>query len=259
MAHLQLPPPVNMQRVTGRDEGAAWIEEPQRRAPWGYGRAFDPRQLPPTLRLLADRLQTCGDFHLGSLRDVTINLRSHAFYRLDPHVDPLSDGGNVFVLGFLSPTVLTLSPIGHHAGRMDQRKVARHSWAPGEDFDCLLEPRTLLHLSGDARNKLNHGIRLGVDAAELKALGVELPLRMPHAVQEEGSATGSNGSSGSSTRSSGSVGGGTVSHSSGSSRGVLYDWWGSAHSPVARAPERLSVVFAFAAPGEVFSNEAPDT
>ena len=65
MGHLASPPPVNMQRVTGRDEGEAWIEESQRRAPWSYGAAFDPTQLPPTLRLLADRVASCGDFDLG--------------------------------------------------------------------------------------------------------------------------------------------------------------------------------------------------
>jgi len=67
MAHLQRPPSVNMQRVTGRDEGAEWIEEKQRRAPWGYGNEFDADQLPPTLRSLADRLKTCGDFDLGKI------------------------------------------------------------------------------------------------------------------------------------------------------------------------------------------------
>jgi len=66
MAHLERPPMVNMQRVTGRDEGAEWIEETQRRAPWGYGSEFDANQLPPTLRLLADRLKTCGEFDLGT-------------------------------------------------------------------------------------------------------------------------------------------------------------------------------------------------
>ena len=138
------PPPVNMQRVTGRDEGEAWIEESQRRAPWSYGAAFDPTQLPPTLRLLADRVASgtltsvrrgrggggrskpkrggagavagrapaafatrrlhqpvvllTGDVVARSsalLRDVTINLRGHGFFRLDPHLDPANDGANV--------------------------------------------------------------------------------------------------------------------------------------------------------------------
>ena len=110
-----------MKRVTGRDEAAAWIEEAQRRAPWNYGASFDLNAIPPTLRILADRIASCGDFDLGkrepihsdnstpfhfslfpphsplpgALRDVTINLRDHYFFRLDPHKDPVNDGANV--------------------------------------------------------------------------------------------------------------------------------------------------------------------
>lgn len=163
----------------------------------------------------------------------------------------------MFILGFLSPTVLTLSPIGQLAGLMDQRKVARHSWAPGEDIDCLLEARSVLHLSGDARFKLHHGIRLGVDAAELATMGVEPPaVDAQDDKCSESSSVGSGGeksidSDGSSSHSNE----GAAQPQRPNSR-VLYDWWGSAHAPVARAPVRLSVVFAFAEPNELFVEEA---
>ena len=56
MEHLELADPaalVNMRRLTGRDEEAAWIEERQRRAPWGYGEGFEAGALPEPLRARA--------------------------------------------------------------------------------------------------------------------------------------------------------------------------------------------------------------
>ena len=194
-----------------------------------------------------------GFLHSGPLRDVTINLRNDSFFRLDPHLDPSSDGGNVFILGFLSPTVLTLSPIGQMAGLMDQRKVARHSWAPGEDIDCLLEARSVLHLSGDARGKLHHGIRLGVDAAELNTMGIEPPAADAHAgCPSLSSMVDCGGEGGIDSDDSNRKFNEGAAHPQRSNSSALYDWWGSAHLPVARAPERLSVVFAFAEPNELF-------
>jgi hypothetical protein len=183
-------------------------------------------------------------------------LRNEYFFRLDPHLDPSSDGGNVFILGFLSPTVLTLSPIGQVAGLMDQRKVARHSWAPGEDIDCLLEARAVLHLSGDARAKLHHGIRLGMDASELTTMGIEPPAAGAPAgnLSESSSGVGS-GDIGSISDNGDNNSNAGAAQSQQTKSSVLYDWWGSAHLPVARAPERLSVVFAFAEPGELFTEE----
>jgi len=58
---------------------------------------------------------------------------------------------------------------------MNQRAVSTKSWAAKEDIDVLMEPRTLCHLHGDARQLLNHGIRMGVDAAQLKKQGVNVP------------------------------------------------------------------------------------
>lgn len=56
--------------------------------------------------------------------------------RLDPHVDPLKDGGNIFILGLLSPTVLSLSPSipSMHPQQflhMPQKRVSEQSWQPG--------------------------------------------------------------------------------------------------------------------------------
>ena len=151
--HLTRPPTVNMQRVTGRDEEQPWIPERQKRAPWGYGASFDLTQVPPAMANLAHRIAETPNLsphRLGPLRDITINFRQDYYFRLDPHLDPLDDGGNVFVLGLLSPTVVTLSPLGAPmATMMDQRRAATQSWAPGEDLDCLVEAGSLLHLYGE--------------------------------------------------------------------------------------------------------------
>jgi hypothetical protein len=95
---------VNNTRVTGRlekpyEDGAA---EPP---PWGYGDAFDMAEVPPSIRQLADRIATCGDYELGPLRDVTINGRRNSFFQLDPHIDPADDGPDVFILSMGSSVV----------------------------------------------------------------------------------------------------------------------------------------------------------
>lgn len=135
---LKQPPPpthtpqlkslVNMMRVTGRFES-----EQQKLAPWGYGDDFDVAQVPPGLRAVLEKIQGSEAFCLGKPRDITINHRTDFFYRLDPHVDPLKDGGNVFILGLLSGTVLTLTPASKTMAaaqftHMDQRRVSEQSW-----------------------------------------------------------------------------------------------------------------------------------
>lgn len=218
MQHLVQPNKVNMLRVTGRPERQDWMPEQQRVPEWGYGDDFTKDKLPAPLRVLVERLENSTDFDLGPLRDVTLNYRQDYFLRLDPHVDPLLDGKNIFIVGFLSPQVLTLTSVGHpHSVMMDQRQVSAYSWAPGRDLDVLMRPRTLVHLHGKARDELNHGVRLGVDAKLLGQLGVKPP---------EAPA------------------------------GCLYDWWGSNRHPVPRGEERLSVVFAFADKGEKFDKAA---
>jgi hypothetical protein len=230
MAHLARPPPPNMLRLTGRDEGAAWIAAAQRRAPWGYGGALDATALPPTLAAIADRIASCEAFALGPLRDVTINQRRHGFFRLDPHLDPSADGANVFILGFESPTVLTVSPANPRgAALMDQRKAALRSWAPGEDVDVLSEPRTLIHLHGPARARLGHGTRLGVSRSQLEQCGVELSSEGEGGEDEEDDDDDDDRNG-----------------------GVLFDWWGSVHHPIRRNPTRTSLVFAFADVDEEF-------
>lgn len=99
-------------------------------------------------------------------------------------------------------------------------QVGRRSWAPGEDIDCLLRERTLLHITGDARARLAHGIRSGVDRGELAQSGVYM---------EETAGAGELGDA------------------------ALYDWWGSIHEPIERRPGRLSLVYAFADVEEDFA------
>jgi len=176
---------------------------------------------------MLERIQNSPHFCLGKPRDITINHREKYFYRLDPHVDPVKDGGNVFILGLLSDTVLTLSPTSRtmHPDQhktMDPRKVAEVSWLPGKDIDVDLPARALLHLSGDARYTWCHGIRLGVTHPQIEDfyLGAELP-EEARVVEGEGGKEG----------------------------GVpLWDWWGSVKNLRRRGPERLSVIFAFADP-----------
>ena len=97
---------VNNVRVTGR------LERPdlsQRLPPWGYGEVFSEAALPGPLRALASRVGELAP--RGSiLRDVTMNGRQNSFFQLDPHVDPLSDGPDVFILSLLSTVVLTFTP-----------------------------------------------------------------------------------------------------------------------------------------------------
>ena len=238
MAHLARPPPVNMLRLTGRDEAAAWIETAQRRAPWGYGAGFSPAALPAALRLVADRIAAAEEhFALGALRDVTINQRRHGFFRLDPHLDPAADGANVFIIGLESPTVLTVSPVhGRGAAVMDARRVALRSWAPGEDVDVLCRERSLVHLHGPARAALGHGTRLGVSSAQLRQCGVAEAVISGEGAggEEEEEEEGGDGDS--------------------EGCDALWDWWGSVHHAVRRNPVRTSLVFAFADEDEVIDD-----
>ena len=97
---------VNNVRVTGR------VERPelQTLAPWGYGDDFDSSALPPTLRSLAERVATCGHYAVGPMRDLTINVREQSYFQLDPHLDPATDGPDVFILSLGSTAVLTFTP-----------------------------------------------------------------------------------------------------------------------------------------------------
>merc|ERR1719229_814972 len=99
--------PGPMRRITGRTED----ETRQRPPPWGYGAEFRPEALPPNIASVVERIQSLEGFPLGPLRDVTINSRTSSVCRLDPHIDPLKDGPNCFILTLLSGAVLTFSPL----------------------------------------------------------------------------------------------------------------------------------------------------
>jgi hypothetical protein len=159
MLHLPVNnrPTVNMQRVTGRFEKA---EQPI--APWGYGDELDETKIPPALRRLLDHVRSHAAFDLGSPRDITLNKRTESFFRLDPHVDPVSDGPNVCIIGLGSPVVLSLSPTRLQlSARRDQMLVAAHSWT-NKDVDIKLERGCMVLLCGHARYTWNHGTRLGI-------------------------------------------------------------------------------------------------
>ena len=89
--------------------------------------------------------------------------------QLDPHTDPASDGPDVFILSLLSSAVLTFTPpddvVPPHARRRDGHEVGLRSWTD-RDIDVLVQPRTLLHFSGAARDTWRHAIRAGVHIGE---------------------------------------------------------------------------------------------
>ena len=87
---------VDSYRVTGRPEASH-----QKLAPWGYGDDFKLDMVPTSLRRISERIREHSEYNLlaSPLRDITINYRSNAMFKLDPHIDPAKDGGNVFVLG----------------------------------------------------------------------------------------------------------------------------------------------------------------
>ncbi|GIL51220.1 hypothetical protein Vafri_7286 [Volvox africanus] len=239
MSYLSRPPPVNMLRVTGRPEHS------QQRRPWGYGDTFDESALPPVLKATADRIRAISGIRLGRLRDVTINWRHSSFMRLDPHLDPAGDGENIFVLSVDAPAVLTLSPnnwyrlsrwmslLSFEDERDQVRREAERSWT-SYDIDVLLPPRALLHLSGDARWKWTHGIRLGVEAPP----GAAMP------VQGRSGGAGGDGGAGA----AGDTGGSGAVRGGGRSGGGLLHWFGRPDELFGPTLERHSVVFAFGEP-----------
>jgi len=156
---------VNNVRVTGR------LEKPELGAavlpPWGHGDGFDSSALPPAMRQLAAKVASCGAFRVGPPRDATINVRENSFFQLDPHVDPPSDGPDVFILGLESSAVLTFTPPDEliaARGLPPRRRghdVGLRSWT-NLDLDVLVQPRSLLHFTGAARSSWMHAIRAGV-------------------------------------------------------------------------------------------------
>jgi len=173
MVHLRNPPKVNMKRITGRVES-----DKQVRAPWLYGDEFNINAVPPMLFMLIKRLFAIPGLKLGPVRDITINQRRHSYFRLDPHLDPTSDGENVMILS-LSPTVITCSPLellkqieSDAKAALDEartlgfssieEKRAQLSYTP-LDVDALVPTGCVCHLDADARWTWTHGTRLGVE------------------------------------------------------------------------------------------------
>ena len=157
---------VNNIRVTGRME-KPYEEGVASPPPWSYGDAFDRAELPSSMEMLADRISTSGAFHVGELRDITINGRAKSFFQLDPHVDPAEDGPDVFILSLLSSAVLTFTPPDDVLARLQGKRhqlgpeVGLKSWTT-HDIDVLVQPGTLLHFSRAARYDWKHAIRAGL-------------------------------------------------------------------------------------------------
>ena len=205
------------------------------KAPWGYGDNFDLQRLSssaPLLYELANRLcsqQRIHNLDIGNLRDITVNFRHNGMFKLDPHIDPLADGGHVFIVGLKADVVLTLTPDLNQLEsilspsdttataiaddgvkkknsapklrvRMTEEAIALGSWSD-LDIDILLRKGVLLHLRGSARYQWKHAIRTGV---------------VVDAETQEGER-----------------------------RPVICDWWGDINSLIPRKMDRVSVIFAF--------------
>lgn len=92
-------------------------------------------------------------------------LRSSSRLRLDPHVDPISDGQNVVIVSLGSGTVLSLSPVRLQlSARRDEAQIATRSWTDA-DLDIRVDRGHCVLLTADARYRLRHGTRTGVPAA----------------------------------------------------------------------------------------------
>lgn len=179
---IQIPLNLKIQslRVTGRPETLH-----QKHAPWGYGDDFKIENVPEALLNLVKKVETnrinFGEVGSKTLRDITINYRSHSMFKLDPHCDPVADGDNVFILGLMSDCVLTFTPpdaiegrrLGIEAGVQEEGgtmrtaadAIALRSWSD-HDIDVLMRKRSVVHFSGAAKSRWRHAIRIGLDVGE---------------------------------------------------------------------------------------------
>jgi len=119
-----------VQRVTGEDEG-----EDQIVAPWGYGSHFNINKVPPLLRKYVNRILD-GPYSLGPIRDITVNHYQMSNFGLEPHVDSPTDGAEIFLLGLMSPEILTLTP--NIETTRDDFEVAKYSWT-NNDIDIFFQ------------------------------------------------------------------------------------------------------------------------
>lgn len=152
-------------RMTGRDEKKTDLPL----APWGWGKDFHESKLPSGLRSVVEKLQSLPGYPLGPIRDVTVNIRSSDDYQMVPHVDPLLDGPNSFVLSLLSSAVVTFSPIATLRTEIeranDDEQYAQHSYTD-DDIDCLVPRRAIYHFAGNARYLWTHAVRPSVSAGD---------------------------------------------------------------------------------------------
>lgn len=154
-AYLSSAPEPNHLRLTGRPE---LTHQPV--ADWGYASDFDRSKLPPNLLKCLEKVEKTRGFKLGKIRDITINYRKDGWHRIDPHIDPLKDGPNNFVISLGSDSVLTLVPPSG-AYSKNQAHISEHSFTE-RDIDILNEKNSLLFMYGNARFRCPHGIRNGV-------------------------------------------------------------------------------------------------
>lgn len=145
-------------RITGRDES----QPEESLAPWGYGVDFDKSQLPTALAQVVERIESLPGYTLGPLRDVTVNVRRSVDYQMGPHIDPLGDGPNTFVLSLISGAVVTFSPVtalrADTLRANDEAAYCMHSFTD-DDIDCFAARRSLYHMAGEARYVWTHAIR----------------------------------------------------------------------------------------------------
>lgn len=215
---------VNAHRVTGRPEVSQ-----QKHAPWLYGNSFNKNALDeyPEMLNLVRKVELIvskeDDNKIPELRDITINYRTKSMFVLDPHIDPLDDGGHVFILGLKSDTVMTLTPdidllmkkpkiFKNHIEapmkmRTEMNAITALSWTD-MDIDILIPKRGLLHLKNDARFSFKHAIRAGVEV-DTSALSDD------------------------------------YKHLKNTKSTVICDWFGNINNLVPREQERISVILAF--------------
>ena len=222
---------VDSYRITGRSES-----KHQTRAPWKYAEEFELDKLPNSLRSIAQKITESSIFKFPDnsklsnglklpLRDITINFRSNSMFRLDPHIDPLLDGSNVFILNLLSDSVVTFTPdlttsysknLKRTSNiplkiRTDEAAISLKSWTD-DDIDVFVKPKDLLHFTDDARYLWKHAIRTGI----------EVSLEQP---QQE-----------------------SINNPTSNKKELVYkvcDWWGDLNHLSIRNSDRISIVFAF--------------
>jgi len=168
---------MNTIRVTGRFENSKQVL-----APWAYGDSFKMEKLPTAFQVLVKRIQNIDGFRFGPCRDVTINYRQDSFFKLDPHIDPKSDGEDVCIISIgPSPTVVAFTPpisglknipqtspiaLAAKRQRTNASEISLLSWSDA-DLDVLSLPRFCIVFSHDARWVWRHATRTGVVASSL--------------------------------------------------------------------------------------------